>query len=161
MPAGIITVRLLVLLFVSAPALFACTCIVIPPCAASKLADVIFTGKVKGTAPEQTSTTWVYPSGSFRVSFAVTERFAGLPKGAKTVEILSNQFEPLCGDEFEPGKEYIVYAKKNSNGQLTSDQCTRSRLLSRASEDLTYFTFIRKGKLLPRTCPPAQKGRTP
>lgn len=153
-------VRLLAILLVSAPVLLPCTCVLLPPCAASKLAHVIFTGKVKGVAPEQTSTTWIYPSGSFRILFAVTEGFVGLPKGTKTIEILFNRFEALCGGQFEPGEDYIVYARRNSSGQLTSGQCTRNAPLSKAAEDLTYFHSIRKGKPMARTCPPVQKSRT-
>jgi hypothetical protein len=54
-----------------------------------------------------------------------------------------------CGYRFQKGKQYIVYATEDRDGQLRTSICTRTRPLDRAAEDVAYAraAFQRKEPL--------------
>ncbi len=45
----------------------------------------------------------------------------------------------MCGFYFQVGKSYVIYAYKNQEGQLETNNCTRSAPTDRAAADLAYL----------------------
>ncbi|MEC2056001.1 hypothetical protein I6J18_02360 [Peribacillus psychrosaccharolyticus] len=67
------------------------------------------------------------------VLFEVKETWKGLNESQAIVETVNSSSS--CGYEFEDGKEYIVYTNE-TDGHLEVSLCSRTHLLSAASEDL-------------------------
>lgn len=67
------------------------------------------------------------------VLFDVKESWKGLNDSQVIVE--TDNSSSSCGYEFEDGKEYIVYANE-TDGRYEVTLCSRTELLSAASEDL-------------------------
>jgi len=47
-----------------------------------------------------------------------------------------------CGYSFRRGHQYVIYAHKSPQGTLSTNICTPTKLLSKASADLEYFKGI-------------------
>jgi hypothetical protein len=62
-----------------------------------------------------------------------------------TVEAITGNGGGDCGYPFKVGQSYLVYAYEKSN-KLHASLCSRTRLLSEASEDLLYLQNLTRGK---------------
>ncbi len=144
---------LLVMLF-SASSGLACDCAGAPkPCEAFWETEAIFSGTVRS----QSGISVVRGEGSNKytiqevlVRFQLGEVFRGELAGPE-MEVVTGMGGGDCGYHFERDKKYLVYASRHGReNHLYTGICTRTRLLSEASEDLTYFHNL----------PPAGSGST-
>jgi len=104
----------------------ACSCMAPPPPKESAQSSAaVFEGRV--TRIED-------PQGEPKVHFQVVRSFKG-PSG-ESIEIRTANNSAACGYGFEEGKSYLVYASEES-GALHTNLCSRTRLASEASEDMT------------------------
>lgn len=62
------------------------------------------------------------------------------------VDVITGMGSGDCGYDFRVGGQYLVYAHRDANNQLATGICSRTRLLSEASEDLAYFEGLAKAK---------------
>jgi len=74
-----------------------------------------------------------------RITFDVTKVYKG-PEG-KTLNLTTETSSATCGYPFKVDSEYFVYAN-GEEGQLSTDICTKTKLLSKAQEDLEVFKKI-------------------
>lgn len=64
-----------------------------------------------------------------------------------TVEAITGNSGAECGFPFEVGRSYLVYAFSNpKSNKLHASICSRTRLLSDASEDLEYLQNLTRGE---------------
>ena len=119
----------------SVPEAYACSCIAPDtPTNEMKKFDAVFSGKVVKMDPKH-PTEPVYSSADpVFVTFDVDMVWKGLDD-IDTVTIHTAQSSASCGFEFVDGLEYIVYATQNEE-QLDVSLCSRTALMSNASEDL-------------------------
>jgi hypothetical protein len=47
-----------------------------------------------------------------------------------------------CDYNFEPGRQYVIYARKTGDGRWTTSRCSGTKLLEKAAEDLDYIASI-------------------
>lgn len=125
-----------------APAPVAKTCSVIcppgPPCEEVWKAPVIFAGRVTALLVEPGGGLQSDDREQFlvRVKFAVTENF----RGTDTAEIELLLPDSTCTPNFQAGQSWLVYAvNRGAQPGWTVAECTRTRLLSQAAEDLAYL----------------------
>jgi protocatechuate 3,4-dioxygenase beta subunit len=124
------------LLAVSSSDINACECAAGgTPCHDYWTASAVFIGTVIYSS--QTN----YKRGEYDVAgrlvrFNLDENFRGV-KG-KEVEVRTGLGESDCGYGFRLGGQYLVYAFKDGD-KLATGICSRTRLVSEASEDLAYF----------------------
>jgi hypothetical protein len=120
----------------------ACSCIRPgPPCDAAWSADVIFAGTVRSIERiDQTNEDGrLYQAN--RVRFDVDQPLVNIAD--RKVEMITNPLSS-CAYRFQTGKKYLVYATKTATSNLTTSVCSRTRLLSEASDDLRYLTALPK-----------------
>jgi Carboxypeptidase regulatory-like domain len=110
----------------------ACVCEPTPVCQRFWTADVVFTGVV-------TDVTWSDDKNqrSIRTTMAV-ER--GL-RGASGQVVLTAAFTS-CTYNFVVGQRYLVYARRNADGTLTTGECSGNKLLADADDDLDYAEHL-------------------
>lgn len=130
----------------------ACSCIGSgAPCQAYWNTEAVFTGQVTEIAdvPAKSATVDMsrlrdsFPKRTIR--FAVSEAFRGI--SGDSVEVMTGRGGGDCGYNFEKGQNYLVYAYKNlETGELGTGICSRTALLSRATEDLEYFRGLKDAK---------------
>lgn len=119
-------------------------------CAAFGQAAAVFSGRVLSIDDDH------------RVEFAVLEAFSGVTTttvklGEKGLPRRSSQAMDAakagrssnCDLTFKAGESYLVYAYRSPGGALTTNMCSRTRLLSSAQEDVVYARRI--GTLKPGT----------
>lgn len=76
------------------------------------------------------------------VRMRVGEVLTGVDPEQKEVEIVTGSGGGDCGYPFQSGRDYAVYAHKNSDGRLETGICTRTRPLEEAAEDIAYFHAV-------------------
>lgn len=120
-----------VMIAASSPA-YSCSCVQAPaPAEALKQADAVLLGKVidiqDGPGPYHIT-----------AKLSVTKIW----KGEKdfSAKILTTSDGAMCGFYFQEGKTFLIYAYKNQEGRLETNNCTRSALAERASQDLAFLT---------------------
>lgn len=118
------------------------------PCNYYGDASAIFVGRVTGAAEQRTVTDQsgnkvTYDVGTIR--FLVLENFKGA--SGYEVEISSGTGGGDCGYWFQRNETYLVYGYliKDTN-KLYTHICTRTRPLSRATEDLEYLRSLAGAK---------------
>ncbi|HEX6324843.1 MAG TPA: carboxypeptidase regulatory-like domain-containing protein [Vicinamibacterales bacterium] len=117
----------------------ACSCIGgIPLCESLWTTAAVFSGEVVAIAE---------PPGEPREPFArrrVTFRVLEVWRGAvgASVEVTTGMGGGDCGYRFVTGSRYLVYAHANNAGELSTGICSRTRLLSAASEDIAYLKSV-------------------
>lgn len=74
------------------------------------------------------------PSPLDGVRLKVLRTFVGAAEG----EVETSPF-PMCGFSFEPGKQYLVYATRDSDSRLEVSFCSRTRLLAQATRDVEFW----------------------
>lgn len=128
----IVSVLLIIVMIAAVSPARACSCAQAPPPAEAFLqADAVLLGKVtsiqEGPGPR-------YITAKIRVIQAW--------KGQKgfTAKILTTSDRgAMCGFNFQSGKTYLIYAYKNPEGQLETNNCTRSVLQEGAREDFAFL----------------------
>jgi len=108
---------------------WACSCMLPPPPGeAADQSDAVFVGEVTAMDLQAAS------SGLqvVRVSFRVLGSLKGVDR---TAVVYTNESSAACGYSFEEGDRYLVYAGQ-SNGQLHTGLCSRTKRLAQAAEDL-------------------------
>ncbi|MDP5274836.1 hypothetical protein Q5Y73_12020 [Chengkuizengella sp. 2205SS18-9] len=104
----------------------ACSCIGITSEEAFENADAVFLGKVLEVSVE---------NNNYRVEMEVSASWKGVEEKDQTL-FTSTGVGASCGILFEESKEYIVYAFQGEDGELTTNICSRTDLISNADEDL-------------------------
>ena len=129
----------LALLSLSRPAA-ACSCIgTRPACQAFWDPGAVFAGKVVSIEPQATD--GVPSFGDRRVRFEVGEAFSGVTTAV--VDVYTGQGGGDCGYAFAVGASYLVYAyQAPGTPRLTTGICSRTRLMSKAAEDLAYLRTL-------------------
>jgi Carboxypeptidase regulatory-like domain/Tissue inhibitor of metalloproteinase len=131
------------LLFVSASEARACSCASSgPPCQSFWQTDAVFSATVrsKSVVTVDTGIESSPKEQQIAVKLLVEDTFRG-SLGGNDVEILTGMGGGDCGYNFEKGRKYLVYASEY-RGRLHAGICSRTRLLSEAAEDLSYFSNL-------------------
>jgi hypothetical protein len=103
----------------------ACSCLPPPsPVEAAEQAVAVFEGRTFGVVREGQHN---------RFTFEVTRVWKG--EVGTRVDVWSHSQSATCGRGFESGASYVVYAGSR-DGHLVDGLCSRTREISRASEDL-------------------------
>ncbi len=120
-------------LLLAEPALWACSCGTLRPCANVARSAVIFTGTLLNGGDG-----WRSPSARFRVRLA----FKGVQPGA--VQDVDTASKTSCAAVFQVGQDYLVFANWVS-GRLSTTACSGSRQLASAAEELRYLKAWQQG----------------
>lgn len=108
---------------------YACSCVRLPaPSQALANATVVFSGQV--TNIEQVK-------GRLNVTFRINQQWKGEPVQSLVIQTFATT--AMCGYPFEAQETYLVYANYRQ-GRLQTNQCSRTRLLSQAGEDLLVLS---------------------
>ena len=65
------------------------------------------------------------------------ERIAESNAGAQEVTMMSS-----CDYDFQPGRQYLIYARRTAEGRWTTSMCTGTKPLEDAAADLDYLATI-------------------
>ena len=129
-------VALVVVLCSPARAL-ACSCVAeVPLCQSFWQADVVFAGEVLAFDKIDPKQFFSRRLARVRVERVWRGEVAGV------VEVSTGAGGGDCGYGFRRGQQYVIYAYKGSQGSLSTNICTPTKLLSRAAADLEYFKSI-------------------
>jgi hypothetical protein len=132
----------------------ACSCFANPPCAAVWKADAVFIGTVVDRAPERIggSLSWtVHKVAVGQTLRGSVDSFLTLVPGNRPTaeQIEASKSHPgesmmmsTCDYSFELGKQYVIYARRTSDGRWTTSMCSGTKLLEEASADLDYIATI-------------------
>jgi hypothetical protein len=132
----------------------ACSCFANPPCAAVWKADAVFIGTVVDRAPERIggSLSWtVHKVAVGQTLRGSADSFLTLVPGSRPTaeQIAASQSHPgesmmmsTCDYGFELGKQYVIYARRTSDGRWTTSMCSGTKPLEEASADLDYIATI-------------------
>jgi len=126
------------------PRVYSCSCVPPPPPAqAFQEAAAVFMGKAISIQ-----------AGPGPYVITAKLRVSRIWKGEKTflLEILTGNDGAMCGFNFQEGKSYVIYAYKNQDGQLETNNCTRSTLTERATADLAYLDSLPSAENEPACC---------
>lgn len=105
---------------------------------ALRSADVVFEGTVlRGPEAVRAQLGIEGYTGAVRFHFGVARYFKG-QRGEEALLYTVDQ-ESACGRAYEANATYVVYGRLQPNGLLTDSLCSRTRLLSAASEDLALL----------------------
>jgi hypothetical protein len=113
----------------------ACECGTPGPCQALSYADAVFTGVVTDVSPVLT------PDGN-GVTGVVTTLVADRSFVGPTGTVVLEARLSSCEFQFRVGERYLVYARRVSDGSLTTSLCSRTKLLADADEDLAFLTSL-------------------
>jgi hypothetical protein len=133
----------------------ACSCGgIIPPCSAAWRADAVFIG----TAVEQVAERLGGNLNWHVTRVSVQQRLRGDVSGSITLvppfqpsaEQIANSTQhpgPLfsgssCDYRFEPGRRYVIYAKRTADGRWSTGSCTGTKPVEEAAADLDYFAGL-------------------
>ena len=120
--------------------LHACSCMgPNPPCQAVWQAGAVFTGEIVSvTDVDRTfeGQPTVVARGR-RARVRVLESFRGTQSAE--VDVFTGAGGGDCGFGFVQGARYLIYAYQEPNGRLSTGICSRTTLVSKATEDLEYL----------------------
>lgn len=125
---------LMALLLPGVPAAMACSCASIGPGAVMESAQAVFFGRPV-LVPTEKPGPWLLGEQDLTYRFSQPWVLKG-SEGPLEVGTSSN--EAGCGRPLEPGRLYLIYAWE-SEGKLSIDLCTRTRLWVFAAPDILYF----------------------
>ena len=148
----------LALAFLLAPGVLrsaaACSCDAHPPCAAVWRADAIFVGTVVERGSERvggTLSVTVHKVAIHQTLRGSVDSFITLLPAARPTaqEIAASQSRPgqsvmmsTCDYDFEPGRQYVIYARRTPEGRWTTSMCTGTKPIEEASADFDYIASI-------------------
>ena len=133
----------------------ACECDTNPPCAAVWRADAVFVGTAIDRVQEPVggSLSW----SVYHVS--VNQRLHGVVDSSFITFVPDHRPSPeqieaskssttlgwvgsTCDYGFEVGRQYVIYARKTSDGRWTTSLCSGTKPVEKAAEDLDYIASI-------------------
>lgn len=119
----------------------ACTCreYNVPVCAAYWRADAVFGGQLVDITPVEKSDN---RTPTVMLHFIVEQPFRGIGGDRVLVETLHGT---SCDMLFVKGERYLIYASRETGGQLFAGPCTRTTDLKHANEDLNYLRALARG----------------
>ena len=122
----------------------ACSCISSgPPCQAYWTTSAVFSGRVTEISSSNPDSESADVFGQRLVRFTQTEVYRGVTEN--TLEVLTGSGGGDCGYSFKVGESYLVYAYRNpKDNKLYASICSRTRLLSEATEDLDFIRGLAK-----------------
>jgi hypothetical protein len=139
----------------------ACECLNASPNAFTELQgrDAVFVGKV--VEVREVEIPYKNEANRFTVELEVNFLVEKYFKGAlgSTVTVRTNTGCCSCGSEFESGKKYLVYANGDKR-MLSTNSCTRTKLLKYAQKDLQEIERGRKEQKSMHTKPPSLVSRS-
>jgi len=114
----------------------ACTCVdsINSPSNEFGFSSSVFSGRVLSMSVDTSSS--LFP---LRVTFQAIQTWKGTPTSLPTIS--TGLSSASCGVSFHIDSSYLVYAYQ-WQGKLTTDICRRTRLLSRAAEDIAFLTTV-------------------
>ena len=151
---------------------FGCTCSKEPAgtCAGLGTDGVIFVGTVtsgetlaavSAADPNAPNPEGVVPTPIARYHFRVEEPFAGIPAGAKEVDIFSGGDDGDCAFRFQAGQRYVVFTHPSDDGRPFVTICAGTRFASDALALIPQLRAMRDGRrvasvfgVIRRTNPP-------
>lgn len=96
--------------------------------------------RIKGWFSDQP---WALDSATYHscCGLEVVVQVTGSWKGivGERQRVLTGRGEGDCGFHFQPGVEYLIYARRLPSGDLVTDICTRTRQITGAREDLAIL----------------------
>ncbi len=126
-----------------------------PPCEEFWRASAVFAGRVISITDDTEKWPWppmnskepIKPDAktAVHVMFEVSEPFRGVSESKIEVRAGSRGRRIWVEDsvDFRAGQEYIVYARREaSQPYLSTSECTRTRLIEKAAEDLAYARSV-------------------
>lgn len=117
-----------------------------PACQALWDPGAVFAGKV--IAIERNANEGLFANR--RVRFQVVEAFRGVT--TSEIDVYTGAGGGDCGYSFIVGRSYLVYGSQSAGApRLTTGICSRTQLLSQASEDLGYLRSVPLGAALGAT----------
>jgi Carboxypeptidase regulatory-like domain/Tissue inhibitor of metalloproteinase len=138
----LITIGAFSLAVLSAGNALACSCAARLPCQAYGDASAVFIGTVIDSRMINVTQS-NYKRNKRVVRLSVDSAFRGI-KGSD-VEVMTGMGGGDCGFEFVPAGQYLVYASEYE-GKLSTSICSRTRSISRATEDLNYIRGLATAK---------------
>lgn len=139
----LIAITLVGLMEFSAGDAFACSCAERLPCQAYGEASAVFVGTVRDSRII-TITQSNYERTKRVVRLSVDSAFRGV-KGSDVEVTTGMGGGGDCGFEFVTNEQYLVYAYEYE-GKLSTSICSRTRPVSRATEDLSYIRGLATAK---------------
>ena len=133
-----LTARVLVgvaLVFVLSESAEGCECGALSPCQALSSTDAIFAALVSDISQVYT------PDGNGITGFVVTLAVERNFIGASSSVVLKSNFSS-CSFQFRTGERYLVYARRTSDGSFATSQCSGTKLLAEADDDLAFLTSL-------------------
>jgi hypothetical protein len=131
----------------------ACDCLRLPPLSSAVRveADYIFAGRALEIVERSEHTTTTRSGGATtevrpldrQVVFAVTRAWRGV--ASERISVTSTIDD--CMFNFEIGREYLVFARKGSNGRPVASICSRTSAFDREAPVLAHLgppSFVRK-----------------
>lgn len=135
MPSRIRTTLVLAsLLFADPREASACSCNLNPPCAAFWRADAVFIGRV--TAAETIQAEGQSPE--IVTAFTVLRTFRGEPLPTMVLRAVLTS----CVYGFRIGETYLVYAFRGADGRFATGQCSGTKPLAEADEDIAMIQTL-------------------
>ncbi len=117
-----------------------CECIASgPPCHAAAQGDAVFAGTVLSVTERAATTMEGVAYTEQIVRFHLERAFVNSTPGPielTQAALSSNTYQ------FAVGVRYVVYAWKDADGRLSTSNCSRTRPLAQAREDLEYFATL-------------------
>jgi hypothetical protein len=132
----------------------ACVCDRNPPCAAVWRADAVFLGTVIEAVQEPVGgrLSWtVYTVSVNQRLHGTVDTFVTLVPGQRPSAGQIEHSKALenpgwigssCDYRFEPGRQYIIYARRTPEGRWTTGDCTGTKPAENAAEDLDYIAGL-------------------
>lgn len=102
--------------------------------------EAVFTGEAVSVKTKSDQ------SGSV-IEFKIAEVFKGINTGLKSVFIETPPGGGSCGLPVEVGQQWIIWAYRNSAGDLASNICTQSKLLFKATDDIKLIKSFKEKKI--------------
>jgi hypothetical protein len=109
------------------------------PCEAAWWADVVFVGaavQFEDVQRESRGNRYTRRVATFEVA----RGFVNASARRIAVETVPNP--DSCGIVYEPGRQYLVYARKDENGRLFTRMCSRTQPIETAAVDLRYLSTL-------------------
>jgi len=130
---------LFVFLVFSADTTFACSCIPAKSIAQElEQSTAVFSGKViEIKRHKEAKTIFV----TVEVIFSVEKAWKGMER--KTVSVFTSSNSASCGYNFRKNRTYLVYAHGDTEGNLSTSICSRTKRVKDASKDLDELARVK------------------
>lgn len=115
----------------------ACSCMMMSSCEAYARAKIVFTGKIIKAEDAD---------DSIKHQVQIEENFLGM-ENISMVDVYTDNASS-CMFSMTAGKDYLIYAWRNEDGQLWTGMCSHTATMENAAEDLKYIRSVKSsGKI--------------